>query len=157
MTVGRARMHFDISVQIRRPAATVFAALADIQRYVDPGSAVPEMEKIPVGPTVVGTRWREVVRLAPHVTMTIWSEVTAIESDRLLEETFHGPWMRGTLRYTIEPTPNGCFVHQEQTITPLGPLRLVSPVMDRMFRPRVAARLESIRDGLERDRPENAA
>ena len=151
-------MDFDISVAIRRPPGVVFAALADIQRYVDvPGSPVPEMEKVPAGPTVVGTRWREVVRLAPHITMTIWSEVTAIEPDRLLAEAFHGPWMRGTLRYTIGPTPTGCVVRQEQTITPLGPLRLVSRGMDRMFRPRVAARLESIRDGLERNRSASAA
>lgn len=142
-------MDYDISIPIRRPPAVVFAALADIQRYVAPGSPVPEMEKVPDGPTVVGTRWREVVRLAPHITMTIWSEVTAIEPERLLAETFRGPWMRGTLRYTIEPTPTGCAVRQEQTVTPLGPLRLGSRVMDRMFRPRVTARLESIRDGLE--------
>lgn len=142
-------MDYDISISIRRPPAAVFATLADIQRYVGAGSPVPEMEKIPDGPTVVGTRWREVVRVAPHLTMTIWSEVTTIEADRLLAESFRGPWMHGTLRYTIEPTPTGCVVRQEQTITPIGPLRLGTRVMDRMFRPRVAARLESIRDGLE--------
>lgn len=69
-------MDYDLSVTICRPPDVVYATLADIQRYVQPGSPVPEMEKIPPGPTTVGTRWREVIRLAPFLTMTIWSEAT---------------------------------------------------------------------------------
>lgn len=151
-------MDYDISVTIRRPPEVVFAALADTQRYANArGSPVLEMEKIPAGPTIVGTRWREVVRLTPHVTTTIWSEVADIEPGRLLAETFRGPWMQGTLRYTIEPTQTGCVVRQQQSIRLVGPLRLASGLMDRMFRPRVAARLESIRDGLEGDWADGAA
>jgi hypothetical protein len=144
-------MDFDLSVAIRRPPDVVYAVLADIQRYIDPSSPVPEMEKIPVGPTTVGTRWREVIRLGPLLTMTMWSEVTAIEPDRRLEERFHGPWVTGQLVYSIEPDDGGCVLRQQQSITPRGPLRLVAGPMDRMFRPRVTARLQAIREGLERD------
>jgi hypothetical protein len=144
-------MDYDISVTIRRPPGDVFGVLADIQRYIHPGSPVPKMEKIPAGPTAVGTRWREVVRLGPLLTMTIWSEVTAIEPGRRLEERFRGPGMTGRLVYTIEPNEAGCVLRQQQTITPHGPLRLVAGQMDGMFRARVTARLESIRDGIERE------
>jgi hypothetical protein len=146
-------MDYDISVTVRRPPDGVYAALADIQRYIDPSSPVPEMEKIPAGPTTVGTRWREVIRLGPFLTMTMWSEVTAIESGRRLEERFHGPWITGRLAYSIEPHEGGSVLRQQQTITPQGLLRLLAGPMDRMFRPRVTARLEAIRDGLERDAP----
>lgn len=143
--------HFDISVRIRRPPEVVFATLADIQEHIHaPGSPVPEMEKMPPGPTVVGTRWREVVRVAPRLTMTVWSEVTAIAPGRMLEESFTGPSMRGTLRYDIEPTDTGCVLRQRQSITPTGPLRFAEGLVGRSFEPRVRARLESIRDGLER-------
>ncbi len=144
-------MDYDLSVTIRRPPDAVYAALADIQRYIDPDSPVPEMEKIPAGPTAVGTRWREVIRLGPFFTMTMWSEVTAIEPNRRLEERFRGPWMTGRLIYTIEPEERGSVLRQQQRITPRGPLRLVAGPMNRMFRPRVTARLKAIRDGLERD------
>jgi hypothetical protein len=142
-------MDFDVSVRVRRPPDAVFAMLADIQDYVDPDSPVPEMEKIPVGPTKVGTRWREVVRLAPHFTMTMWSEVSGAEPGRRLDETFRGPWITGVLSYTIEPTDVGSLLRQRETLTPRGPLRLMAGPMERMLRPRIVQRLESIRDRLE--------
>ncbi len=143
-------MDYDISVDIRRPPEAVYAMLADIQRYIPgPGSPVPEMEKIPPGPTAVGTRWREVVRLAPFLTMTMWTEVAAIEPDRCLESTFHGPWMTGWIRYSIEPSDGGSVLRQQETLTPHGPLRFVAGTMDRMLRPQLVARLESIRDRLD--------
>lgn len=70
-------MEFDLSVRIGRPPEAVYAMLADIQQYVDPAPVVPEMEKIPPGPIAVGTRWREIVRLLPGVTITMWTEVLA--------------------------------------------------------------------------------
>jgi hypothetical protein len=94
-------MEFDASVRITRSTAEVFAKLADIQESVQPPeSPVAAMEKIPPGPTAVGTRWREVVRLGPWFRMTRWSEVTAIEPGKMLAERFWGGSMRGTLVYT---------------------------------------------------------
>jgi hypothetical protein len=140
---------FDLAVTIHRPPEATWALLDDIQDHVRPDSPVPEMEKIPPGPVRVGTRWREVVRLAPFLTMTMWTEVTAVERGRLLGETFRGPWMTGRLTYEIEPVAEGCVLHQRETLAPHGPLRMVTGTMDRMLRPRLTARLESIRDLLE--------
>ena len=142
-------MDFDLSVTIKRPPEAVYAVLADIQKYIVPGSSVPEMEKVPAGPTKVGTRWREVVRLIPHLTMTMWSEVTALEPGRRLDETFRGPWMTGQLSYTVAPSDGGSILRQRETLTPHGPLRVVGRQMHGMLRPRLVARLASIRTLLE--------
>jgi hypothetical protein len=78
-------MIFDETVLIRRPPEAVFKRLSDIQEgEVQPGFPVLAMEKIPPGSTVVGTRWREVVRLTKRRSMTMWSEVTGIEPDSML-------------------------------------------------------------------------
>jgi hypothetical protein len=145
---------FDIAVTVRRPPPDVLAFLVDIQDHVDPSpsSPVPEMEKIPPGPTRVGTRWREVVRLAPRVTMTVWSEVAALESGRRLAERFWSWWMRGTLEYTVVADGDGTLLRQRETLTPKGPLRLLDRPIAAMLGPAVTRRLADIRDVLEADR-----
>lgn len=146
-------MNFDIAVKVRRPPAVVLAFFVDIQDHVDPSpsSPVPELEKIPAGPTVVGTRWREVVRMAPGVRMTVWSEVAALEPDRRMTETFWSSWMRGTLDYTVAADGDGTLLRQRETLTPKGPLRLFDRPIAAMLRPAVTRRLADIRDLLEAD------
>ena len=57
---------FNLSVEIRRPQSAVFALLSDIQDFEPiPRDAAFRMVKEPAGPTAVGTRWHEWVRLAP--------------------------------------------------------------------------------------------
>ncbi len=143
-------MDYDLAVSIRRPPEAVWAFLDDVQDHIgEPGSPVPEMEKIPPGPVRVGTRWREVVRLLPGMRMTIWTVATEVDPGRRLAEVWRGPWMTGRIVYDIEPTEDGSVLHQRETMSPEGPLALMSGRMDRMFRPRITARLDSIRDQLE--------
>lgn len=144
-------MDFDLSIEIRRPAADVFAFLADVQRYGDhrPGSLVPIMEKVPAGTTRLGTRWHEVVRLGPFAHMTIWSEVTALDPPRRLGERFHAWWMEGRLEYTIECAGEGSTLRQREYLEPRGPLRALDGVVRRMLRPNLVRRLAGIRDLLE--------
>jgi hypothetical protein len=142
---------FDLAITVRRPPPDVLAFFLDLQDHLDdsPSSPVPELEKIPAGPTRVGTRWREVVKLAPGVRMTVWSTATAIEPDRRLAETFTSSWMHGTLEYTVSPTGNGTLLHQRETLTPKGPLRLLDRPIAAMLRPALVQRLEDVRDVLE--------
>ncbi len=145
-------MDFDISVTIRRPPAVVYAMLADVQDYATgPGSPVPEMEKIPPGPTEVGTRWREVVRLAPGVTMTVWTTATLVAPPNRLHLLFHGPWMSGLIAYSFDAHDGACVLRLQETLTPHGPLRLVAGPMSRMLGARLVWRLEAIRARLERE------
>jgi hypothetical protein len=63
-----AGLAFDLSVRIRRPAPEVFPLLADIQDAEPlPRRATLRMVKDPSGPTAVGTRWHEAVRIAPRM------------------------------------------------------------------------------------------
>lgn len=140
-------MHFDGSVLVGAPPAAVFALLADVQDHaVGPGSPVVAMEKLPPGPTRVGTRWREVVSLAPGLTLEIWSEVTRLEPDRCLEERFWGAGMRGSLTYTLTPSRRGCLLRQQESMRTEGPLRLVGLPWGWMLRRRLVGRLREIRD-----------
>jgi hypothetical protein len=144
-----APVDFDLLVTVRRRPDEVIAFMADVQRYGDHSPRVPEMEKIPAGPTCVGTRWREVVRLGPGLRMTVWSTATAYEPGRLLQLSFHASWMSGWLAYTVTPVPGGTLFRQRETLTPKGPLRLFDSQIGRMLGPSLIARLEAIRDQLD--------
>lgn len=143
-------MHFDGSVLVGAPPAAVFALLADVQDHaVGPGSPVTAMEKIPPGPTRVGTRWREVVSVMPGLTLEIWSEVTRLEANRRLEERFWGAGMRGSLTYTLTPSGRGCLLRQQESMQAEGALRLVGLPWGWMLRWRLVGRLREIRDAVE--------
>lgn len=138
-------MHFDHAVTIHRSPSDIFALLADVHLYATPpGSPVAEMEKIPAGPTRVGTRWREVIKLGMGLRMTIWSEVDALEPDRLLSETWSGGNMRGILVYRIEESVAGTSLRETKTLEAVGWLRPFRRLIDRMLLPREYARLEEI-------------
>lgn len=144
-------MEFDREIVIDRPPSAVYGMLAEVQRFaVGPGSPVLEMEKAPPGTTAVGTTWREVIELAPHVRMTVWSRVTATDPGRTLAIAFRGPGMRGRLRYTIEPKDGGSLLRQRETLRTVGLLRLFEPIVSRMLTPRLVDRLRDVRDVVER-------
>lgn len=144
-------MEFDREIVINRPPSAVYEMLADVQRFaVGPGSPVLEMEKTPPGPTAVGTTWREVIELAPHVRMTVWSRVTATDPGRTLAIAFRGPGMRGRLRYTIEPNDGGSVLRQRETLRTVGLLRPLEPIVSRMLTPRLIDRMRDVRDEVER-------
>lgn len=139
-------MRFDYSVTIHRPPSAVYAMLADIQDWgkEERVALVPVMEKVTPGPTRVGTRWHEVIALAPHVTMTVWSEVVALELDHLLDERFWAWWMRGRLEYTMTPVDGATILRQRERLEPRGPFRLIDGLIARRLGPAIEARLEAI-------------
>ncbi|MDH4308187.1 MAG: SRPBCC family protein [Acidimicrobiia bacterium] len=143
-------MRFDESISIAAPPSAVFAMLADIQETAaGPGSPVAAMDKIPAGPTTVGTRWREVVRLGLGGQMTMWSEATAVEPDRLLALRFRGGSMHGEITYTIAPENGGAILRHQEWMHAVGWLRPFDRLLGRMLAPRVHRRLAAIRDQLE--------
>ena len=148
-------MRFDYSVTIRRPPSAVFAMLADIQDWgrEERAALVPVMDKVTPGETGVGTRWHEVIQLAPHLTMTVWSEVVAIEPGRLLDERFWAWWMRGRLEYTMTPAEGGTVLRQRERLEPRGPFRLVEHLIERQLGPAIENRLQDIGRMLEAAAP----
>jgi carbon monoxide dehydrogenase subunit G len=143
-------MRFEGSVHIARPIEDVFGMLADIQDWATgPDSPVEVMEKSPPGATVVGTRWREVVRLGPGMTMTMWTEVDALEPPRLLALRFWGGNMRGRLAYTLTGAGGHTLLDQHETLDAAGPLRPFGPLISLMLTRRLRGRLLEIRHQLE--------
>lgn len=143
-------MRFDGSVHINRPPQDVLAFLLDIQDHaLAPGSPVAAMDKIPPGPTRVGTRWREVVRLGPGARMTMWSEAIALEPGRSLDLRFWGGSMRGTIRYTVSPEGGRTTLRQQESLSAVGWLAPFERLAAAMLAPRLRARLLDIKTALE--------
>lgn len=141
----------DLAITIRRPPRAVFDLLADIQDVEPiPRGADIEMRKDPPGPTRVGTRWHERVRLAPGCWLSVESVVTELREPAVLGMEFRSrPW-RGHLTYEIEAVPGGRSVlHHRETLKLRRPLRLLTALIGRQLEAHVAQRLRDIRDVLE--------
>ena len=153
-------LRYDLSVRVRSVAPAVFAVLSDVQDHVDEGGMPGRvrMDKTPPGPTVVGTRWREWVRLLPDAVprrlpggwLRVDSEVVEIDPPRLLRERFRSRWFDGTLLYTVTADEEGSVLRQQEELRPRGPLHRLAGAVDRSLRPRLLARLAAIRDVVER-------
>jgi hypothetical protein len=101
----------------------VFAFLADIQDAEPiPRQAVVRMVKEPAGPTAVGTRWHEQVRIAPGCWLGIASVVTQIAEPSRLGMDFRSRWFAGHLIYEIKAAPGGSLLRQEETLQPRVPM-----------------------------------
>jgi uncharacterized protein YndB with AHSA1/START domain len=149
-------LRFDLSVDVRHPPSAVFALLADVQDHVDeaPRGAGVRMTKEPAGPTCLGTRWRERVRVAPGVWMRVDSVVTDIEQPARLRLAFRSPWFVGELSYSLAGVDGGTRLRQQETLRlrwPLGPL---ARRVDAALRPRLLDRLADLRDAVDRRGPD---
>ena len=141
---------FDLSVAIRRPPSAVFALLADIQNAEPiPRRAAVRMIKEPAGPTVVGTRWLEQVRLAPGCWLHVESIVSDMDDPIHLGMNFHSRWFTGHLAYDIEPAGGGSVLHHRETLRPRVLPRWSSPFIERRLRPHLVQRLHDIKGVLE--------
>ena len=107
------------------------------------------MTKIPPGPTAVGTRWHERVKLMPGWWMRVDSVVTEIDQPAVLGMDFRSIWCTGHLTYAIEATAEGSILHQRETLLPRWPLRPLATWGDAGLRPRLLARLVEIQALLE--------
>jgi hypothetical protein len=147
------RPTFDLAVAIGRPPAAVFALLADVQDVEPiPRRAAVRMVKEPAGPTTIGTRWHEWVRLAPGCWFHVESVVSDVHKPYQLGMDFHSRWLTGHLTYVIEPAADGSILHQRETVRPRALLRWLSPFIERSMRPRLVQRLADIKAILEESR-----
>ncbi|HEX6514281.1 MAG TPA: SRPBCC family protein [Nocardioidaceae bacterium] len=142
-----APLCFDLAVEIGRPPEDVYAVLSDVQLYVEtvPASGTVRMTKSPAGPTRIGTRWHERVRVTPGYWMAVDSVATEVDPPGLLGMDFRSGWFTGHLTYTIEPVAGGSRLRQQERLRLHPPLRTFARSVDAMLRPRLVARLEDIR------------
>ncbi len=121
-------------IQIDRSPAEVFAFLRDKDTHRQPSeSPVLLLEKTTDGPVRVGTRYREVVQMAPLISAEIRSEITRYEQHSVLEETWSGGGMKGILRYFFNATERGTEMIQEVEIETHWLLRPLDPLISRMY------------------------
>jgi len=143
-------VYFELSVRIRRQPADVFRFLRDKDRYPqEPGSPVLALDKITDGEPRVGTRYREIVQMAPFVRGEILSAITRYEPPRFLEEDFEGAGMQGHLAYEFAPDVDGTLLIQRETLEPVGTLTIASPLIRLMLARRLKMRLDGIKRVLE--------
>ena len=143
-------MDFEFRAVIERPPAEVFAFFRDVDQHAgQEGSVVPVYDKVTSGPTGVGTRYREVIRLLPGITAEMRSEITRYEPERCLGYQFSGLGMDGDLAYEFEDVGPGTLVVQQQCLRPHGLLSLLGPLIKLAFSRVAGDRLHDIKALLE--------
>ncbi|WP_457948803.1 SRPBCC family protein [Pseudarthrobacter sp. alpha12b] len=141
---------FDLSVVINRPPSAVFALLADVQDFEPiPHDAAVRMFKDPAGPTTVGTRWHEWVRLAPGCWFHTESVVSGQDYPHRLGIDFTSRWLTGHLTYDIEAAGDGSTLHYREILRPRRVPRWLLPFIGRTMRPHLLQRLADIKQILE--------
>ena len=141
---------FDLSMTTTRPAAAVNELLADIQDAEPiPRRARVTMVKEPSGPTGVGTRWHERVRLGPGWWLTVDSVVTEADEPHRLGMDFHSRWFTGHLTYDVLTAGHGSLLRQRETLRPRVLRRVLVPVLERRLGPRLEQRLVDLTQLLE--------
>lgn len=103
------------------------------------------MDKLPPGPRRLGTRWREVLRLAPLVHRKVHSTVIALEADARLVIEFRQRGFTGSLAYPLRPDGAGTVLRQQQTLHPRPLMRPFAGVVRELFGPRLTSRLNDIK------------
>jgi hypothetical protein len=143
-------MEFQFTAMVECPIGEVFAFFRDVEQHASKESTrVPVYDKVTPGPVGVGTRYREVVQLAPFVRGVMISEITRYDEGKHLGYRFSGLGMDGDLAYTFEAVEGGTRVVQVQSLRPRGILRPFSAAMGKMFSAVAGQRLEGIKLLLE--------
>ena len=145
-------------VLIDKPPVDVFCFLRNKDTYKqENNSPVLLLEKITDGPVGVGTRYREVVQMAPFIKSEILSEITRYEQYSVLEETWAGGGMKGTLTYFFNTTRQGTELIQHVEIETHWLLKPFDPVIARMYVKAAQYRLDCIKAILETGRSPDIA
>ena len=121
-----------ISVHIDRPAAEVFAYIADLEKAPEYVPSLVSIRKVSPGETGVGTRYEEVVELAGRRgdgTM----EVTEYAPPRVLAHKGEGGSASFTTKFIVEPDgDDACTVTQEYSVKLSGfGGKLIAPMVNR--------------------------
>lgn len=143
-------MQFDLSIHINCPPQKVFAFLRDIDRHpVEPGSLLISYEKLTPGPTRVGTRYLEIVRVSPFYCMRIQNTLTAFEPPELLAMVWDSGSMYGDLTYIFSPFDGGTILRQVESLHSRGFLALFAPFIRLSLGYMLKKRLKDIKCKLE--------
>lgn len=137
-------------IQISKPPIEVFQFLCSKDTYEQQNdSPVLSLEKTTTGPLAVGTRYREVVQMAPFVKSQMLSEITRYEPYSVLEEQWAGGGMKGILTYLCHQVGPGTELVQHVSIETHWLLTPFSAIISRTYSKAAQYRLEVIKMILE--------
>ncbi len=144
-------IEFSSSITIRRPPEAIFHFLSNLHNLQQAGgSPVLSLEKLTPEPPGTGFKYREIVQMFPFYKGEFITEITVFEPPRVLELAWTGPAMIGRDRYELTAVQDGTeLVHKKSVSSPR--LRIMEPFIRRPLFPRLQARLEEIKRGLERE------
>lgn len=146
-------MHVEESIQIAKPLAEVWDAIADYSFDLQWRKGLLEMAPDPPGPAALGTRVREVVRSSgrDYVADTVVTDLDPGTSYRFTGEGTIGN-LSGARR--VEPGSNGtgAIFTYEIELQPTGGMRLFGPLLGPIVRSGLKKDLHKLRDLLEAGR-----
>ena len=147
-------MKFDFEIIINCTVEEVYDFLWTLdERDFSDNPLVPVYERVTEGPRRVGSTIREVVQ-TPLIRMEIFSEITRHAPNEHLEYNFWSDGMRGELAYQLEDAEDGTRLIQRVNIRFTGARKILTPLLPLFYKPRVAKRLEAIKDILEKKHQE---
>jgi uncharacterized protein YndB with AHSA1/START domain len=137
------------TIEIERPVDDVFGFFLDMEHSVvrtDP--AVESVVKTTEGPLGAGSSYRIRQRVMGRV-RDQETRITAVEPNHRIDiDASFGP-VRPRINLTFEPTAKGTSVTFRGDSRPVGPFRLVTPLMDRIGQRNWDRRLRFIKTALE--------
>lgn len=140
----------EFRIRIDKPPGDVFYFLCNKDSHQQQkGSPVLLLEKTTPGPLGVGTRYREVVQMAPLIKSQILSEITRFKLASILEERWAGGGMQGVLTYFFHPVGQGTELVQQVTIETHWLLRPLNAVISKVYAKAAQYRLDCIKAVLE--------
>lgn len=143
-------MLHEFRTYIDKPPADVFQLLSNKDSYKQQkNSPVLLLQKTTTGPVGVGTRYREVVQMAPFIKSQILSEVTRFELHSALEEKWAGGRMKGILTYLFNPAGQGTELVQYVAIETHWLLKPFNAIISKMYAKAARYRLDCIKAILE--------
>lgn len=146
---------FITEMKIARPVSAVFPRLVRIEDSHLWYSAVKSVDRLDPRPTRVGTRFLFRRQLGGNDAINE-VEVTAIEPNRALElKSVSGP-TPFVYRYNVEPASDGTLLRLDGAISGRGldgPMALLRPMAERLFRRGMVENLASLKRLIEYDTP----
>jgi uncharacterized protein YndB with AHSA1/START domain len=140
-------MKFSNTITIDRPAADVFAYLADPENLPQWNYAISETRKTSDGPVGVGSRYSQIRTIPAHSEETL--EVTEFEPDlKFAMQGDLGPFY-AEVGYQLAPEGEGTVLTNTMNLQPSGPLRLIAPLAATRVKAAVAANLKALKQHLE--------
>ena len=137
------------TITISRSPSEVFAFLADLNNIPKVQAEVVTSKVITTGPTKVGTRFTEEVKIGP-MRATANCEVTEFSPDRMMAFNAISPPIDYEGRVLVEPWEKGAKLTVGGTVQPKGLWKLMEPMIKGEFKSGIKKELAAIKEILEK-------